>query len=170
MSFPRGLAIALIAWVLCGCQQTTHESSMQNGSTEVSAGNDGGHAAPAAGSPDAKPAGEDGAMPEGLEIQDVVVGTGAVAEKGKTVMVHYTGWLVDGKKFDSSLDRNQPYSFVLGTGAVIKGWDLGVAGMRVGGKRRLVIAPDLAYGARGRPPVIPPKATLTFEVDLLDVQ
>lgn len=106
----------------------------------------------------------------GLYVEDVKAGTGAVAEAGKTVVVHYTGWLPDGTKFDSSLDRNQPYSFQLGAGRVIKGWDEGVAGMKVGGERKLVIPPDLAYGPGGRAPVIPPNATLVFDVQLVDVK
>ena len=105
-----------------------------------------------------------------LQIEDVVVGTGAEAVKGKLVSVHYTGWLTDGKKFDSSKDRGQPFRFPLGRGQVIEGWDQGVQGMKVGGKRRLVIPPDLAYGATGVPPQIPPNSTLVFEVELLGVE
>jgi len=109
-------------------------------------------------------------MPDGLRYTDDQVGTGTEAQAGKTVSVHYTGWLLDGTKFDSSKDRNQPFSFPLGRGQVIKGWDEGVAGMKVGGKRTLVIPPDLGYGARGAGGVIPPNATLKFEVELLDVK
>jgi FKBP-type peptidyl-prolyl cis-trans isomerase FkpA len=109
-------------------------------------------------------------MPDGLKYADDSVGTGAEAQAGKTVVVHYTGWLTDGTKFDSSRDRNQPFSFPLGRGQVIKGWDEGVAGMKVGGKRTLTIPPDLGYGARGAGGVIPPNATLKFEVELLDVK
>jgi len=105
-----------------------------------------------------------------LKIEDVVVGTGDEAKKGKTVSVHYTGWLTDGKKFDSSKDRGQPFSFPLGGGHVIRGWDDGVAGMKVGGKRKLTIPPDLGYGARGAGGAIPPNATLIFEVELLGVR
>jgi FKBP-type peptidyl-prolyl cis-trans isomerase FkpA len=108
-------------------------------------------------------------MADGLKVTDDQVGTGAEAQPGKTVSVHYTGWLLDGTKFDSSRDRNQPFSFPLGGGQVIKGWDEGVAGMKVGGKRTLVIPPDLGYGARGAGGVIPPNATLKFEVELLSV-
>ena len=109
-------------------------------------------------------------MPDGLKFTDDQVGTGTEAQTGKTVAVHYTGWLADGTKFDSSRDRNQPFSFPLGQGQVIKGWDEGVAGMKVGGKRTLLIPPDLGYGARGAGGVIPPNATLKFEVELLDVK
>jgi FKBP-type peptidyl-prolyl cis-trans isomerase FkpA len=104
-----------------------------------------------------------------LQSNDLQVGTGAEAVAGKKVSVHYTGTLTDGKKFDSSLDRGRPFQFVLGAGQVIKGWDQGVAGMKVGGKRKLVIPPEMGYGARGFPPVIPPDSTLVFEVELLAV-
>lgn len=107
--------------------------------------------------------------PTGLKYIDKQVGTGAEAVKGKLVSVHYTGRLADGKKFDSSVDRNEPFSFTLGAGQVIKGWDEGVAGMKVGGKRDLVIPASLGYGARGAGGVIPPNAELHFEVELLGV-
>ncbi len=105
----------------------------------------------------------------GLKYEDSVVGTGVEALAGKMVEVHYTGTLADGSKFDSSHDRRKPFSFKLGAGQVIKGWDEGVAGMKVGGKRKLVIPHQLGYGDRGSPPVIPAKAELTFEVELLKV-
>jgi FKBP-type peptidyl-prolyl cis-trans isomerase len=106
----------------------------------------------------------------GLSYVDQAVGTGALAEAGKTVTVHYTGWLTTGKKFDSSVDRGQPFTFPLGAGRVIKGWDEGVKGMKVGGKRKLTIPSALGYGARGAGGVIPPHATLVFDVELLGVQ
>jgi FKBP-type peptidyl-prolyl cis-trans isomerase len=106
----------------------------------------------------------------GLKYIDEKVGDGAEAKTGNTVEVHYTGWLKDGTKFDSSKDRGQPFSFPLGGGRVIKGWDEGVAGMKVGGKRKLIIPFELAYGEAGRPPVIPPKSELTFDVELLRVR
>jgi FKBP-type peptidyl-prolyl cis-trans isomerase FkpA len=105
----------------------------------------------------------------GLKYEDLSEGTGAEATAGQTVSVHYTGWLTDGQKFDSSKDRNDPFEFVLGGGMVIKGWDEGVQGMKVGGVRRLTIPPQLGYGARGAGGVIPPNATLVFEVELLAV-
>jgi FKBP-type peptidyl-prolyl cis-trans isomerase len=104
-----------------------------------------------------------------LKIENIKEGTGAEAVNGKQVSVHYTGTLTDGKKFDSSVDRGQPFKFVLGAGQVIRGWDLGVAGMKVGGKRKLTIPPQLGYGERGAGGVIPPNATLIFEVELLEV-
>lgn len=106
----------------------------------------------------------------GLKMIDIKIGSGDEAQKGKTVSVHYTGWLADGTKFDSSLDRGQPLSFVLGAGQMIPGFDEGVAGMRVGGERRLIIPPNLAYGAQGRPPQIPANAELTFDIQLVSVQ
>jgi FKBP-type peptidyl-prolyl cis-trans isomerase FkpA len=107
--------------------------------------------------------------PSGLTIDDIVVGNGAAAAAGQKVKVHYTGWLTNGTKFDSSKDRNDPFVFPLGAGSVIKGWDEGVQGMKVGGKRKLTIPPALGYGARGAGGVIPPNATLVFEVELLGV-
>ena len=104
-----------------------------------------------------------------LNVTDLVVGTGAEATEGRDVQVHYTGWLESGARFDSSLDRGKPFRFELGAGQVIQGWDRGVAGMKVGGKRKLVIPPELGYGARGAGAVIPPGATLVFEVELLGV-
>ena len=106
----------------------------------------------------------------GLKYLDVTVGTGRLAELGDTASVHYTGWLADGKKFDSSVDRKEPFSFRLGAGQVIKGWDEGVMGMKIGGKRKLTIPPQLGYGARGAGGAIPPNATLTFDVELLDLR
>src|SRR5215813_261634 len=108
--------------------------------------------------------------PTGLIVEEVVVGQGALANAGQKVKVHYTGWLTNGTKFDSSKDRGDPFVFPLGKGHVIRGWDEGVAGMKVGGKRKLTIPPQLGYGARGAGGVIPPNATLVFEVELLDVK
>ncbi len=105
-----------------------------------------------------------------LIIEDLNVGNGDEAVAGKHVVVHYTGWLTNGSKFDSSKDRNDPFDFRLGAGQVISGWDNGVAGMKVGGKRKLTIPPEMAYGSRGAGGVIPPDATLVFEVELLAVR
>ena len=111
--------------------------------------------------------------PSGLVIEELNVGTGAEAASGSKVRVHYTGWLLyggeKGRKFDSSRDRNDPFDFPLGAGHVIKGWDEGVQGMKVGGNRRLTVPPELGYGARGAGGVIPPNATLVFEVELLEI-
>jgi peptidylprolyl isomerase len=113
-------------------------------------------------------------MPDGLKYTDTKTGDGATAHPGNKVSVHYTGWLSDngakGKKFDSSVDRGQPFQFTLGAKQVIAGWDEGVAGMKVGGKRTLTIPPELGYGSRGAPGAIPPNATLIFDVELLQVQ
>ena len=106
----------------------------------------------------------------GLQVDDTKVGAGAEAKAGKTVTVHYVGTLTNGSKFDSSRDRGEGFTFRLGAGQVIQGWDQGVAGMKVGGLRKLTIPPELGYGARGYPPVIPPNSTLVFEVELLDVK
>jgi FKBP-type peptidyl-prolyl cis-trans isomerase FkpA len=112
--------------------------------------------------------------PSGLQYEDTTVGGGAEARSGQHVHVHYTGWLYNdghqGAKFDSSVDRNEPFVFTLGSGMVIKGWDEGVAGMKIGGKRKLTIPSNLGYGARGAGGVIPPNATLIFEVELLGVK
>ena len=106
----------------------------------------------------------------GLQIKELVVGKGEAASPGKTAVVHYTGWLLDGTKFDSSVDRGTPFEFPLGAGRVIKGWDEGVATMNVGGKVELIIPPDLAYGTGGFGSVIPPNSTLKFEVELLELK
>jgi FKBP-type peptidyl-prolyl cis-trans isomerase FkpA len=152
-STPAGSASSGTSTSATNTTTTTSESGMSAGAKTE---------APAAASKEVT-------MPSGLKYEDVVVGNGAEATSGKTVSVHYTGWLTDGTKFDSSVDRGQPYQFALGSGAVIRGWDEGVAGMKVGGKRKLTIPPDLAYGAGGRPPVIPGGATLVFDVELVGV-
>jgi FKBP-type peptidyl-prolyl cis-trans isomerase len=108
--------------------------------------------------------------PSGLQYVDLVTGSGQIAKSGDMAVVHYTGWLKDGTKFDSSKDRNTPFQFSLGAGEVIKGWDEGVVGMKIGGTRKLIIPPELGYGARGAGRVIPPSSILTFEVELLDLR
>ena len=105
----------------------------------------------------------------GLTYEDLTEGTGASPQTGQTVVVHYTGWLTNGTKFDSSLDRRSPFQFAIGQGQVIAGWDEGVSSMKIGGRRKLTIPPSLGYGARGAGGVIPPNATLVFEVELLEV-
>jgi FKBP-type peptidyl-prolyl cis-trans isomerase len=117
-----------------------------------------------------KVTGEATKTPSGLEYWDIKVGTGAVAQAGHKVKVDYTGWLTNGKQFDSSVGTGKPFEFMLGAGQVIKGWDQGVAGMKVGGKRQLRIPPDLAYGAKGYPGAIPANATLVFDVQLVDAK
>ena len=122
----------------------------------------------------AQPAGSVTTMPDGLKIIDAKVGTGVSPKTGQTAVVHYTGWLyvngAKGDKFDSSVDRNEPFEFKIGMGQVIRGWDEGVATMKVGGKRTLIIPPELGYGARGAGGVIPPNATLLFDVELLAIK
>lgn len=108
--------------------------------------------------------------PSGLIYEDIIVGTGATATAGHTVVVNYTGWLTNGTKFDSSKDRNEPFEFRLGAGQVIRGWDEGVAGMKEGGERKLTIPAELGYGARGAGGVIPPNAVLIFDVELIKVK
>jgi FKBP-type peptidyl-prolyl cis-trans isomerase len=121
---------------------------------------------PAAATPEAKPSASAAAE---LKKEDLAPGKGPAAKKGDTVKVHYTGTLLDGTKFDSSRDRDEPFEFTLGQGMVIKGWDEGVVGMKKGGKRKLTIPGDLAYGKRGSPPKIPPDATLVFDIELVEI-
>ena len=142
---------------------STHTGTTTNRSTTATH-----HAATSTGP--TKVAGPGVTTPSGLRYWDIKVGTGATAVAGKKVKVDYTGWLVNGKKFDSSVGTGKPFELTLGNGDVIKGWDEGIAGMKVGGKRQLRIPPDLAYGERGYPGAIPPNATLIFDVRLVGVE
>jgi FKBP-type peptidyl-prolyl cis-trans isomerase FkpA len=154
--------LAILA--LAGCQQGTSTESAPPSTPEAAEQSSESAAQEA-------PEAEEVTTRSGLKYQDLVVGDGSLAERGMTAMVNYTGWLTDGTKFDSSLDPGrQPLAFTIGRGMVIRGWEEGVQGMRVGGKRRLTIPPDLAYGERGFPGAIPPNSTLVFEVELLDVR
>jgi FKBP-type peptidyl-prolyl cis-trans isomerase FkpA len=168
MNLKRIIHVALLASVVAlgtACQpQTETASNAANGSTPTDSSNQ-------------QTSETGGSGVTELQINDIEVGDGATATAGQTVIVHYTGWLYDpdaadnrGTKFDSSVDRGTPFDFPLGGGRVIKGWDEGVAGMNIGGKRVLIIPPDMGYGARGAGGAIPPNATLLFEVELLELR
>lgn len=155
--------LALVAaFALTGCNETTTTGSAPAPAAEANT--------PAAAPAPAATGGKVHKLASGLQYEDLVVGNGTMAEPGMNVSVHYTGWLTDGTKFDSSVDRGQAFKFQLGAGMVIQGWDEGVKGMRIGGKRKLTIPSDLGYGPRGAGGVIPPNATLVFDVELLDVK
>jgi FKBP-type peptidyl-prolyl cis-trans isomerase len=164
-----GLAVAVVM-LAAGCKEGSQNSSSAT-HTGVGATVTGDAPAAATSAPEAA-GGKVHKLASGLQYEDVVVGSGKMAEPGMNVSVHYTGYLTDEAKtkFDSSLDRGQPFQFQLGAGQVIQGWDEGVKGMRIGGKRKLTIPPDLGYGARGASGVIPPNATLLFDVELVDVK
>jgi FKBP-type peptidyl-prolyl cis-trans isomerase len=179
-----GWALALAAALATGCGQENPSSSEPPGGANTAAEGSSAPNSPDAAStapqsteiaPDKLPGDPVGekkvqSAASGLKYVDLVEGKGSPAEAGQQVSVHYTGWLTDGTKFDSSVDRGQPFDFPLGGGSVIKGWDEGVAGMKMGGKRKLIIPADLGYGATGSPPTIPGGATLVFDVELLDVK
>jgi FKBP-type peptidyl-prolyl cis-trans isomerase FkpA len=176
---------ALFVLFASGCNQTessqtsssssgTMSTSAQVTPSATSAETPSSQPAPAMASaqPPGEPAGsaQPVEMPGGLRYVDLKVGDGDIAEAGLTASVHYTGWLTDGTKFDSSVDRGQPFEFKIGGGGVIRGWEEGVKGMRIGGKRKLTIPPDMGYGANGYPPVIPANATLVFDIELLGLR
>ncbi len=177
-----GVAVLAIA-IATGCNQTSTtqgSASTATGSTTTGAATTPAAAPDAqkpAAAPDAQkpattpdaqaPAGNEVTLAGGLKYTDLKVGDGDIAEDGLLATVHYTGWLTDGTKFDSSVDRGQPFQFRIGAHNVIAGWDQGVKGMRIGGKRHLTIPPDMGYGANGYPPTIPANATLVFDIELL---
>jgi len=164
LALVAGLGLVATVAVACGDDDGEEASPTSSASlTSSPSGTQAGGGPPAV-------SGEPTTTASGLQFIDVKVGDGASPQTGQTVVVHYTGWLADGTKFDSSVDRGQPFSFVIGTGQVIKGWDEGVATMKVGGQRRLIIPPELGYGAAGYPGVIPGNAQLTFDVELIEIR
>jgi FKBP-type peptidyl-prolyl cis-trans isomerase len=179
------LALAVAALAAAGCNQTSKESSKESSSATTSSAGAMTTPPPAASepAPASTPAPSDAAalpgaagtghmhkLASGLQFDDLVVGSGKMAEPGMSVSVNYRGFLLDGTPFDNSYDRGQPLVFQIGAGQMISGFDEGVRGMRIGGKRKLKIPADMAYGAAGRPPVIPPNSTLVFDMELLDVK
>jgi FKBP-type peptidyl-prolyl cis-trans isomerase len=168
-AFPLLCAVAMFA--LAGCRPSGEPAGGSSAAGAPGAAKS-GESAPALSAAAAVTEGAERTLPDGLKIIDLQVGSGTIAESGKTVTVQYTGWLTDGTKFDSSLDSGRPFQFTLGSQppAVIRGWEEGLQGMRTGGKRKLTIPPALGYGERGAGGVIPPNATLVFEVELLDVK
>lgn len=166
-----GPLVGLFLIVLLGCKAEEEKAFSEEEAGSPSITEEKTVPPPSEGKPEATPSEEKTVITSsGLKYVDLVVGTGDSPEPGNTVVVHYTGRLEDGTKFDSSVDRGQPFSFVLGFGKVIKGWDEGLATMNVGGKRKLTIPPELGYGARGMGNVIPPSSTLIFEVELLEIK
>ena len=161
------LSLIILCVLIIGCQSQKASKPAGTPTSSKPAAVQPSAVAPSGGIPSGGP---EIATASGLKYVDLVIGTGATPKPGQTAVVHYTGWLTDGKKFDSSVDRGTPFQFVVGQGRVIKGWDEGVSTMRVGGKRKLTIPPELGYGQRGAGGVIPPNATLIFEVELLEIK
>ena len=172
MRSPTLWLAALVGLALAGCQQTSTTEKTSTSTTTATVTHAAEPSASAPATTSGVSEGQERTLPGGLKVTDLKVGSGPMAEPGHTVAVHYTGWLMDGTRFDSSLDRGAPIAFPLGADPpnVIQGWEEGLKGMRVGGKLKLTIPPALAYGEEGRPPVIPPNATLVFEVELMDVK
>lgn len=166
MRLPEALVLSALAF---GCQSRVPEPPQSAPAPEGSTVAAATHSAAVPVAAVAAPAASSGKAVTALVKDDVTVGKGTAAKTGDSVRVHYTGTLLDGTKFDSSLDRSEPFEFTLGAGMVIKGWDDGIVGMKPGGKRKLTIPSDLAYGKSGRPPVIPPDSPLVFDVELLEV-
>ena len=165
MRRPTYVVAAFAVLILAGCQQGKSKEASPPVNSPAPAQESAAALAPPASAAKAV------SLPSGLVYQDLVVGNGPMAEEGMAVTVNYTGWLTDGTMFDSSHNEGrQPLTFKIGAGMVIRGWDEGVQGMRVGGRRKLTIPPELAYGQRGYPPVIPPNSTLVFEVEFLGVK
>jgi len=163
LALVAGLGLVATVAVACGDDNEEASPTPSASLTPSTSGTQAGGGPPAV-------SGEPTKTASGLQFIDIKVGDGASPQTGQTVVVHYTGWLADGTKFDSSVDRGQPFSFIIGTGKVIKGWDEGVATMKVGGERRLIIPPDLGYGAGGYPPIIPGNAQLIFDVQLIEIR